>query len=52
MSELCKHGRLRCFGTAAAESAELIETIEAAFDEVSLSVEGTVIAAGLFPMPS
>lgn len=30
---------------------ELLEAVDAAFDEVSLFVQGTVVAAGLFPVP-
>ena len=36
---------------ASAEAAELFEPIEAAFDEVSLFIQGSVIASGLLPMP-
>jgi hypothetical protein len=52
----CRHGRLRYFGSiisavSGAESTELFEAVKAAFDEVSLFIQGAVIAAGLFPVP-
>ena len=42
-----------CFyisAVAGAEAAELFEAIEAAFDEISLFIQGVVVAAGLFPV--